>query len=68
MPGSNPVFGLNSLGGALSIQTAQGKHRIYCIWYGYRNFSQNRVLQSLGTVMLVNSAVRPEPDHCLYRQ
>lgn len=26
MPGSNPLFGLNTLGGALSVQTKDGKH------------------------------------------
>jgi outer membrane cobalamin receptor len=25
MPGSNPLFGLNALGGALSVQTKDGK-------------------------------------------
>ncbi len=46
MPGSNPLFGLNTLGGALSIQTKDGRSdpgTAFEVGYGSRRTARSRV-------------------------
>ena len=56
MPGSNPVFGLNTLGGALSVQTKNGRtHQGGGIETSFGSWSRKTVAAEFGGVSTDNS-------------
>ncbi len=56
MPGSNPVFGLNTLGGALSVQTKNGRtHQGGGIETSFGSWSRKTVAAEFGGVSADNS-------------
>ncbi|MDI1307961.1 MAG: TonB-dependent receptor [Methylotenera sp.] len=56
MPGSNPVFGLNTLGGALSVQTKNGRtHQGGGIEASYGSWARKNVAAEFGGVSTDNS-------------
>lgn len=56
MPGSNPVFGLNTLGGALSVQTKNGRtHQGGGIEISFGSWSRKTVAAEFGGVSADNS-------------
>ena len=56
IPGSNPVFGLNTLGGALSVQTKNGRtHQGGAIETSFGSWSRNTVAAEFGGVSADNA-------------